>query len=91
MQQVAILGMAQGPRQAGVPARPKAVGAMELSRGQPWGAKASPSKEGWLPHTTGPPTKACPGLLVAASYSKALRLGQPGTAHSSRNPRFACF
>lgn len=73
--QVAILGLAQGPRHAGVPAGPKAVGDMELSRGQTREAKSSPSKQGWLPHTAGPPTKTCPGSLVAASHPKALRFG----------------
>lgn len=75
-------GLAQGPRQAGVPAGPKAVGDMEPSHGQLCGVKASPGEENWLPHTTGPPTKACPGSLVAASHLKALRLG---TAHSLKS------
>lgn len=79
--------LAQGPRHAGVPAGPKAVGDMEPSCGQPRGAKASASKESWLPHTTGPPTKACPGS-AAASHLKALRLG---TAPSLKSHKFACF
>lgn len=51
------------------------------------GSKLVPVKS-WLPHTTGPPTKACPGSLVAGSHLRALRLG---TAHSLKSPKFALF
>lgn len=81
-------GLARWPRHTAVPAGPKAVGDTEPSHGQLCGAKASPCKESWLPHTTGPATKDCPRPLVAASHLKALRLG---TAYSLKEAQVCLF
>lgn len=72
-------GLVQGPRHAGEPAGPKAVGDMEPRHGQLCGAKASPSKESWLPHTTGPPPRLAqaPWLLPATSRLPGLALHTP--------------